>query len=271
MSRKIVAIGGGENGRTRFDGVKMPYETEEIDREIIKLTGKTHPNFLFIGHAQIDQNYEDRYFGTMKAIYGDLLGCKCDTIKKSELKTDIGKSQVLLDWADIIYEGGGDTKGMMELWVEVGFDKMLMNAWNSGKVMCGVSAGANCWFKSCSSDSLKIQLKDPTAPMINVDCLSFINAFFTPHCNVVNGNTNRLQHMKVSLKDTNLVGLGMSNCCAIEIIDDQYRLITTDASNYGIKAYGIKTYWREGKYIEEYISDTEDFKSLDELLSKNTI
>ena len=65
-----------------------------------------------------------------------------------------------------------------------------------------------------------MQLKDDTAPMINVDCLNFINAFFSPHCNIANENTNRLQHMKESLKNSELIGLGISNCCAIEIIDD---------------------------------------------------
>lgn len=35
---------------------------------------------------------------------------------------------------------------MIKLWKENGFDKVLRNAWENGKVMCGVSAGANCWF-----------------------------------------------------------------------------------------------------------------------------
>ena len=38
-TRKIVAIGGGENGRITRSGVKMPYELTEIDREIIRLSG----------------------------------------------------------------------------------------------------------------------------------------------------------------------------------------------------------------------------------------
>lgn len=45
---KIVAIGGGENGRGEH-----PYETGPFDREIVRLTGKDDPNFLFIGLAQL--------------------------------------------------------------------------------------------------------------------------------------------------------------------------------------------------------------------------
>lgn len=268
MKRKIVAIGGGETGRIKSDGTQLPYETREIDNEIIRLTGKKYPNFLFIGHSQIETSEEEEYFNAMKAIYGDIFGCECKTIKKSELKTDINKAQEFVNWADIIYEGGGYTKEMVELWLETGFDKILRDAWINGKVICGVSAGANCWFKSCSSYSLKFQLKEDTVSMINVEGLNFINAFFTPHCDVVNENTNRLQHMKESLQNTELIGLGISNCCAIEIIDNQYRLITTDASNYGIEAYGIKAYWDNGNYKEEYIDTSKEFKSLDDLLSK---
>lgn len=267
MSRKLVAIGGGENGRINRKGEKLPYETKEIDEEIVKLCEKEHPNFLFLGHAQIDESYERGYYETIKAIYGDMLGCACKTVKKAELKTNIMYAKELIEWADIIYEGGGDTKGMIELWRETGFDKMLKQAWEEGKVICGVSAGANCWFGSCSSAALKMQLKDMNAPMINVECLGFVDAFFTPHCNVANEHINRLKHMKESLKGTNMIGLGLSNCCAIEIVDSKYRLLTTNASNYGIEAYGIKTYWKRDEYIEEFIEVSNEFKNLSELLS----
>ena len=40
MSRIIVAIGGGENGRCLDDGTFLPYETETIDKEIIKFAQK---------------------------------------------------------------------------------------------------------------------------------------------------------------------------------------------------------------------------------------
>ena len=48
MSKKIVAIGGGLNGRKLDDGAFDPYETGPMDQEIIRLTGKDKPNFLFI-------------------------------------------------------------------------------------------------------------------------------------------------------------------------------------------------------------------------------
>ena len=68
MERKIVAIGGGKNGRLKSDGTREPYETEIFDKEIIRLTGKQHPNFLFLGHSQPEPESETGYFITTKNI-----------------------------------------------------------------------------------------------------------------------------------------------------------------------------------------------------------
>jgi hypothetical protein len=40
VNKIIVAIGGGENGRILEDGTIAPYETENIDKEIVKMTNK---------------------------------------------------------------------------------------------------------------------------------------------------------------------------------------------------------------------------------------
>lgn len=259
--KKIVAIGGGENGRTLKDGTKVPYETGPMDKEIIRLTEKETPNFLFIGHAQ-PVNIQKSYFKTMENIYNGMYNCQCKMLKSTELM-DEEKVNELINWADIIYEGGGNTLDMIKLWKNTGFDKVLKNAWESGKVMCGVSAGANCWFSACSSDSLRI-LYGPNEPLISVNCLGFIDGFFTPHCD----EDDRYESVKELLKEKDLVGLLMSNCTALEIIDNKYRLIMSDAKNHGIEAYGLKTYWKDGKYIEEALDNSEKFKSLSELLQK---
>ena len=36
MSKKIMAIGGGENGRLGSDGTRFPYELANQDKEIIR-------------------------------------------------------------------------------------------------------------------------------------------------------------------------------------------------------------------------------------------
>ena len=261
MSKKIVAIGGGENGRMSSDGTRKPYELQSQDKEIIRLTGKEHPNFLLIAHSQ-PLEWQEGYFKVMVDIYNKMYGCPCKDLKSDELNNK-EKVQELIDWADIIFEGGGNTLDMIELWKKTSFDVILKKAWEDGKVMCGVSAGANCWFKECSSDSLKIKY-GPDQPLIKVDCLGFIDGLFVPHCDA----SGRLENVKDLLKTSNQVGLSISNCCALEIVDNEYRLITSDASNYNIEAYGIKSYWRNGEYVEEKIDISQKFKPLSELLSK---
>ena len=60
--RKIIAIGGGEIGRP---GTQI--ETEAIDKEIISLSGKSHPKLLFLPTASKDNadyiQVVENYFG----------------------------------------------------------------------------------------------------------------------------------------------------------------------------------------------------------------
>ena len=76
---KIVAIGGGENGRGDH-----PYETGPFDREIVRLTGKDDPNFLFIGLAN---SFSDSYYATMCDIFHGRLGCThTDHLTEADLR-----------------------------------------------------------------------------------------------------------------------------------------------------------------------------------------
>ncbi len=50
MSKKIIAIGGGNIGECENNIIK-PYETEIFDREIISISDLSRPNILFIGLA----------------------------------------------------------------------------------------------------------------------------------------------------------------------------------------------------------------------------
>ena len=74
--------------------------------------------------------------------------------------------------------------------------------------------------------------------------------------------------MQESLKAQPRVGIGLTNCAALEIVDDTWRLLTTDASAYGIRAYGVKAYYRDGAYAEERLAQTTDFAPLSALLKK---
>ena len=54
---------------------------------------------------------------------------------------------------DVIYVGGGNTANMLAIWRVHGIDDALREAWERGAVLCGMSAGANCWFEDSVTDS----------------------------------------------------------------------------------------------------------------------
>lgn len=262
MSKKIVAIGGGENGRINSKGEQKPYETKEIDQEIVRLSGKENPKFLFLAHSQIPfgEAAEENYYNIIKKIYENL-GCEVRWLKIEELRKDINRAKDDVEWADIIYEGGGATDYMIKFWKETGFDKVLKQAYEEGKVMCGISAGAICWFNSGFTDNPAYMDKKEN----KVDALDFIDAYLTPHIQIL----GKLDRVRTSLKYINKVGISLSNCTAIEIIDNEYKIIKSKPSDESFKPYALKTYWEDGEMFEEEIINTQEFKSLDDLLSKN--
>lgn len=259
--QKIIAIGGGENGRILPNGSKKEYETFLIDKEIVSLTNKKNPHFLFIVHAQPDSlKNQENYFQTMKKIYSEKFNCICQDLKTSDLKDD-KQVKRKIEWADIIYEGGGDTDKMIKLWKNTGFDKILYKAWKDGKVISGISAGAVCWFKSCNSDSANQQ----NTQFCSISCLDWLNVYVTPHCN----EPGRYESSIQELKKNGLVGIMLSNCSAIEIVDDKYRVITSPSKKVK-EPYAIKAYWIDNNYYEEKIIINEKYQSLNDLLSKNS-
>ena len=257
--KKIVAIGGGENGRILENGTKSDYETIDIDKEIIRLTGKERPNYLFICHAlSYSKEIQDSYFETMKKIYGNMLGCNCKHLRSDELD-DLENVKKKIEWADIIYEGGGDTNLMIKLWKKKGFDKILFEAWEKGKVICGISAGAVCWFNSCNSDTNNNEFE-------TVDCLNWIKMFITPHAN----EQGRYDSTKKQLKDNKKIGIMLSNRSAIEIIDNKYRIINSTFKKKGIKTpFVIKAYWNKNKFYKKKITNEKRFKDIKILIEKN--
>ena len=77
--------------------------------------------------------------------------------------------------SDAIYISGGNTANALAVWRLHGVDVALRAAWERGAVLGGVSAGANCWFECCVTDSFSIML-DPLD-----DGLGLLPGSFCPH------------------------------------------------------------------------------------------
>jgi peptidase E len=57
---------------------------------------------------------------------------------------------------DVIWVGGGNTASLLAVWRMHGLDVVLREAWEAGVVLCGVSAGMNCWFEASTTDSFDL-------------------------------------------------------------------------------------------------------------------
>ena len=75
----------------------------------------------------------------------------------------------------MIYVGGGNTVSLLAVWRAHGLDTILQDALAGGAVLCGVSAGMNCWFEASVTDSFGPAL----APLD--DGLGFIVGSACPH------------------------------------------------------------------------------------------
>jgi len=247
---KIVAIGGGEIGRSGYS-----IETTSIDKEIIRLSGKARPRMLFIPTSSSDS---ESYLGDVKRHFGKRLGCKVDVlylIREKPSMQEIGNK--ILN-SDIIYVGGGNTLKMLKAWRKTGTDKILRKAYERGIVLSGVSAGAICWFRYGSSDSRKFSRK--RGKLMRVRGLGFVNATYCPHYDM---EKDRKPHVKRMMRKAAGVALTFDNCSAIEIVDGQFRIISSKKS-----ANAYKVYWEKGKFRHEAIEKSKEFLPLEILTGK---
>ena len=76
---------------------------------------------------------------------------------------------------DLIYVGGGNTANMLAVWRVHGFDDVLREAWDTGIVLSGSSAGMICWFEAGVTDSFGAQLDGMR------DGLGFLHGSACPH------------------------------------------------------------------------------------------
>lgn len=243
--KTIVAIGGG----VTFD------ENKSINKRIVELSKKEKPNLLFIPTASGDSV---PYFDKLNEHFSKL-NCLCDALYLIKEKPTQKIISEKISNADIVYVGGGNTFRMMKIWKKTGVDELLKQAYDNGTVMSGLSAGSICWFKYGNSDSR--QFNNPQANLIKVSGLGLVNALHCPHYDM---EEDRKPDLKRMMKKTfGVISLAIDNCCAIEIVDNKYKIID---SKKGANAYRV--YWKQGKFIEEKINKSKEYNQLDELLSK---
>jgi dipeptidase E len=248
--QKIVAIGGGSIGW----GGKKP-EVTPISREIIRLSGKKNPRLLFLPTASSD---DVAYARMVQNHFGRKLGCRVETLYLLREKPVFSIISQKIRETDIIYVGGGNTLMMMNLWKKRKVDKLLREAHRRGKVLCGTSAGALCWFRQGNSDSWKYY--NPKAALIKVTGLGFLKALGCPH---YDGEKDRKPQLKSMMLKTPGVAIALDNCAALEIRGDRCRVFSAKPS-----AAVYRVFWKGKRYCHERLNGRMGWMPLTLLLKK---
>jgi dipeptidase E len=135
QARQIVAFGGG--------GFSMESGNPLLDDYVLGLCRSPRPRVCFMPHASGDaDHYVVRFY---RAFSAD----RCEASHISLFRREQGPADLrehLLS-QDLIYVGGGSVVSLLGVWRAHGIDEILREAWETGVVLCGLSAGSLCWFR----------------------------------------------------------------------------------------------------------------------------
>jgi dipeptidase E len=158
--RHVVAMGGGG----------FSYDDPVLDRYVMDLVSSRRPKVCFLPTAASSMaTYVTRFLrafpsSSFEPSFLDLFDRTVEDVP------------ALLGEQDVIYVGGGNTANMLAIWRVHGVDVALRTAWEAGVVLCGLSAGANCWFEASTTDSFLLGRADALD-----DGLALIPGSFCPH------------------------------------------------------------------------------------------
>jgi dipeptidase E len=157
--RQIIPIGGG--------GFYRDADNLELEKYIIRQAGGENPRVAFVPTASGEP---DHYVASFYSAFLKL-GCRPSVLTFFKRTPEL--RSFLLN-QDVIYVGGGNTKSLLAVWRDWDVTEILREAWGSGIVLTGVSAGAICWFEQGLTDSFSDGLRP-------LDCLGFLPGSCCPH------------------------------------------------------------------------------------------
>ena len=157
-----MALGGG--------GFSQDPGDPRLDAYILALARKERPRVCFVGTASGDAPTYSQSFFRAFARHHDAVADELALFERDD--RDLRERVVA---QDVIYVGGGNTANLLAVWRVHGLDALLRDALDAGAVLCGISAGMNCWFQCSSTDSFGPDL----APLH--DGLGFVAGSACPH------------------------------------------------------------------------------------------
>lgn len=233
MDKTLICIGGGEL-RTK-ETLKID---EYIARKARQRAGERRAYGLFVPTASHDSM---PYFNSFRKTYTSVFDIKADVALTVYGEMSREKIAEKFQKADFVYVGGGDTVFMLEHWKQTGLLELIRDAYERGVLICGLSAGAICWFERMYTDSWK-EPGEGTAEEYSVyGGLNWIKGIISPHYNL-----RALDFDKILLYNKQ-DAVGLQDNSAIEIINSEI----VRSLSAGGNAYHIR--YREGALHKEVI------------------
>lgn len=140
----IVVMGGG--------GFSMEPDNPLLDDYVLSLSRRKPARVCFLPTAGADSPaYVARFYRSLSArcIPTDLTLIDSALPRRPSTTAEL---EAFVREQDVLYVGGGNTVHLLALWRAHGLDRLLRDAWLGGAVLCGVSAGMNCWFEGSITD-----------------------------------------------------------------------------------------------------------------------
>jgi dipeptidase E len=117
-----------------------------LDDYLLSLAGGRRAKVCFLPTASGDAaGYIERFHAALDG--------RCQTSVLRLFERDQADPRAVLLSQDVIYVGGGNTANMLAVWRVHGVDRLLVEAYRSGVLLCGISAGMLCWFGAGITDS----------------------------------------------------------------------------------------------------------------------
>ncbi|MER5377505.1 peptidase E [Streptomyces sp. NPDC002553] len=137
--RRVALLGGGFS--TDSDGV--------LDDWVLGLARRPRPKVCFVPTASGDaEGYAERFLAAFAG-----RECEPSVLRLFRREADDASLRAHLLEQDVVYVGGGNTANLLAVWRVHGVDRLLMEAYERGTLLCGISAGANCWARGSHTDS----------------------------------------------------------------------------------------------------------------------
>jgi dipeptidase E len=141
--RRIVAMGGG--------GFSMdPPDNPLLDDFVLSLARRPAPRVCFLATASGEAATY------VAGFYRAFAPRDCTPSDLPLFERRIADLRAFVLDQDVVYVGGGNTANLLAIWRVHGLDRILTEAWHAGVVLCGISAGMNCWFAESVTDSFHL-------------------------------------------------------------------------------------------------------------------